>query len=175
MIEIKFGDTQVIIKRGQLTEAHVDVVVREADASLAEELSPGGLAVNQAVLTDAEDLRAEKLIYTRLPNWQSRYHGEKIDLERSYQNALVAAIDGGLETVAFPPLGLGARGFPGYEATVIALNTIERVVTLKDRRTDYRGAIKRVEIIVDNDEDFELYRRVHRAYAHRWDGSGVAA
>ena len=192
MIEIYFGQTKLQIRRGDLTEASVDAIVRETDAGLSEELTPktvldaGGEALAEAVekaraelgdeglkpgtsvLTAGGELDVQAVIHTTLPPWKNRYHGEKIALERSYESALVAAIDAELETIAFPALAIGARQFPGHEATVIALNTIERVVTLKDRRTDYRGAVERVEIVLASDEDFELYREVYNAYAHRW-------
>lgn len=198
MIETYFGQTKLQIRRGNLSQADVGALVRETDPFLGEEFSAGdlvegggrafcsavekarkelgdqGLATGEVVVTDAGELDAQVVVHTTLPIWKNRYHGEKIDLEKSYQNGLVAAIDRELSTVAFPALGLGARQFPGYEATVIALNTIERVVTLKDRRTDYRGAIERVEIVLATDEDFQLYRRVYGAYAHRWDDQRAA-
>lgn len=192
MIETYCGQTTLQILRGQLAERDVDAVVRETDAELQRELSPGGLAEAggtalqdaidaagdelgdggladaEVVTTDAGDLRAKAVIHTALPAWKDRFHGEKIDLEHAYENALVTAIENEWTTIAFPPLGIGERGFPGYEATVIALNTIDRVVTLKDRRTDYRGAIDRVELVVASEQDFELYQSVYDAYAHRW-------
>ncbi len=198
MLETYFGETKLQIRRGDLSQAKVDAVVRETDPSLGHEFGPDdlleaggdtvttaveaarkelgeqGLITGEVVVTDAGDLGAQVLVHTTLPDWKNRYHGEKIDLERSYQNAIVAAIDRDLTTIAFPALGLGTRQFPGYEATVIALNTVERVVTFKDRRTDYRGAIERVEIVLATDQDFQLYRKVYRAYAHRWDEQRAA-
>ena len=192
MIETYFADTTLQIVQGHLPERDVDALVRETDADLEREFAPGGLVEaggdalrtaigdaraqlgesglkpGTAVVTEAGDLPSQVVIHTCLPEWKNRFHGEKIALERSYESALVAAIDRELKTIAFGPLGIGERGFPGYEATVIALNTVERVVTLKDRRTDYVGAIERVELVVASDEDFQLYRRVYEAYAHRW-------
>ena len=197
MIETYFGETTLQILRGHLAKREVGALVRETDAELDEELSPGdltdaggqglrsaidaareelgdhGLPVGEVVVTDAGDLSADFVIHTHLPNWQSRFHGEKIKLERTIERALVSAIDREVKTIAFPPLGIGDRRFPGYEATAITLNTVERVVTLKDRRTDYRGAIDRVELVVATEEDFELYRSVFDAYAHRWGNQKV--
>ncbi len=197
MIETYCGQTTLQILRGHLPERQVDAVVRETDAELEEEFAPGdlvdaggpalreavadarqklgesGLGESTALVTEAGDLQAKAVIHTTLPPWKDRFHGEKIALEKAYENALVAAIDREFKTIAFPALAIGERGFPGYEAVAIALNTVERVVTLKDRRTDYRGAIDRVELVVATKQDFQLYQEVYEAYAHRWGDQNV--
>jgi O-acetyl-ADP-ribose deacetylase (regulator of RNase III) len=155
MIETTVGETRVRILRGSLEDGDARAVVRDVE--------------DEAIVVGEAREKEQGVIETRVPAWRGRFYGEKVELERAYQNSLVLAIERGYKTVAMGALGVEGRGFPAYEAMAVALNTIERVVTFEERRTSYRGAVERIDLYLAEEETFEVAKKVFRAYVHRWE------
>lgn len=131
---------KIIIKQGDITQEDVDVIVNAANTSLMggggvdgaihraagpsvlEECSKiGGCTTGEAVITNAGNLRAKKIIHTPGPAWKGGGHGESVKLARCYENSFKLAKENGLRTIAFPAISTGVYGYPIEKATWIAI------------------------------------------------------
>lgn len=89
----------------------------------------GGCPVGRAAVTPGFRLDARWVIHTATPGWNGGTRGEPVLLESCYRESLARADEVGAETIAFPALSTGARGYPLMEAARIAVDTVRSTST----------------------------------------------
>lgn len=143
---------EILLRRGDITEQHVDVVVNAAHSSLLggggvdgaihREGGPeilhecralragrygGGLPTGQAVATTAGRLPARWVVHTVGPVHQPGADGEL--LASCYRESLRVADELGARTVAFPAVSTGVYRWPLTDAARVALQTVRTTDT----------------------------------------------
>jgi len=160
---------KIVIKRGDITEEEVDAIVNAANTSLLggggvdgaihraagpsvldECKNIGGCKTGEAVITNAGNLKAKKIIHTPGPVWHGGKRGEQELLRNSYNNSFRLARENGLRTIAFPAISTGIYGYPLEEATRIAISEGVKVL-------DYFDEIR---YICFSQGDFEVYKKI---------------
>jgi len=137
--------------RGDITQQATDAIVNAANSSLlggggvdgaihraggpaileecrAIRASRGPLPPGQAAVTTGGRLPAKHVIHTVGPVWQGGKQGEAETLASCYSEALRAAEQLGLRTVAFPSISTGAFGYPPEKAAPVALEAVARAL-----------------------------------------------
>ena len=145
--------TEIVLVRGDITEADVDAVVNAANSSLlggggvdgaihrrggpailaeCRELRatryPDGLPTGQAVATTAGDLPARWVIHTVGPVYAKREDRRHL-LVSCYRESLRVADELGAATVAFPAVSAGIYGWPMDDAARVAVETVRDTPT----------------------------------------------
>lgn len=148
--------TEIVLVRGDITEAEVDAVVNAANSSLlggggvdgaihrrggpailaeCRELRatryPDGLPTGRAVATTAGNLPARWVIHTVGPVYSAREDRRHL-LVSCYRESLRVADQLGAATVAFPAVSAGIYGWPMDDAARAAVHTV------RDTATDVR-------------------------------------
>jgi len=130
----------IILKRGDITQQHVDVIVNAANSGLkggggvdgaihlaagptvmTECRALGGCLTGQAVITGAGKLFAKKIIHAVGPVWHGGNKNESQLLRDAYKNSFLLARREGLKRIALPAMSTGVYRFPIHKATEIAL------------------------------------------------------
>lgn len=159
----------ITIKLGNITKEDVDVIVnaantglrggggvdgaihRAAGPSVMEECRAiGGCKTGDAVITNAGNLKARKIIHTVGPIWQGGNHREPELLESAYENSLLLAKNENLRTIAFPAISTGVYGYPMEEATEIALGVGRR----------YEKDFDEIRYICFSKDHLDVYNRI---------------
>ena len=159
----------IMIKQGDITREKVDVVVNAANTRLAggggvdgaihraagpsvmEECRKiGGCPTGQAVITNAGNLPAKKIIHTPGPVWSGGNKGEAGLLEACYRNSFLLAREYGLKSIAFPAISTGVYGYPIKEAARIALGVGK----------EFEKDFDEVRFICFSERDCEVYQKV---------------
>jgi O-acetyl-ADP-ribose deacetylase (regulator of RNase III) len=78
----------------------------------------------EARITAGFRLPAAYVIHTVGPVWHGGNHGEPELLARCYRNALVLAVEHGVNSIAFPAISCGVYGYPVDQAAAIAVREI---------------------------------------------------
>ncbi|MBD3232514.1 MAG: O-acetyl-ADP-ribose deacetylase [candidate division Zixibacteria bacterium] len=139
--EIKINDSVIRLVKGDITDIDVECFVFYAQSNLKlgsgygtaisvrggpsiqeelDKLSP--IEAGQAVVSEAGNLKASKIIHANGPKFQEENLGEK--LKTTVDNCLKLADEKGIKQIAFPAMGTGFYGIP---ADVCARITIESV------------------------------------------------
>ena len=165
---------RIVIKHGDITTEDVAVIVNAANMRLAggggvdgaihraagpsvmEECRKlGSCGTGEAVITNAGNLGADKIIHTPGPVWHGGNRGEPELLENCYRNSLALAAENGLSTIAFPAISAGIYGYPIEKAATIALeeglkflNDFEEIRYICFSERDYRVYLKVYEELV---------------------------
>ncbi len=171
-IESKTQDDMgnILIKRGDIAEEKVDVIVNAANTGLRggggvdgaihraagsvvlEECKKiGGCKTGEAVMTTAGKLKAKKIIHTPGPVWKGGSSGEQELLRNSYKNSFKLAENAGLRTIAFPSISTGVYGYPIEEAAKIALK----------EGLSHKDLFDEIRYICFSGSDLEVYRRIY--------------
>jgi len=144
---------EIVLVRGDITEAEVDAVVNAANSALLggggvdgaihrrggpEILTecrqlratryPDGLPAGQAVATTAGSLPARWVIHTVGPVYSTREDRSAL-LASCYRESLAVADELGAATVAFPAVSAGVYGWPLDDAARIAVATVRGTPT----------------------------------------------
>ena len=161
---------RITIKQGDITQEDVEVIVNAANTRLAggggvdgaihraagptvmEECRIiGECPTGGAVITDAGNLKAKKIIHTVGPVWSGGSHGEAVKLAECYSNSFKLARKNGLRTIAFPAISTGVYGYPIEKATWIA---VEEGLRFKDEFDEIR-------YICFSESDHHMYKKVY--------------
>ena len=110
----------------------------------------GRLEISECGITEGFSLKQKKVIHAATPSYAIK--DSDLYLYKCYRNALAAAFEAGISSVAFPLLSSGIMGFPQREATDIA----EEV--LKD--PEYDDMFDRL-LLVCRSEQRSLTERIH--------------
>ncbi len=160
------------VYKGDITTIAVDVIVNVANSSLlggggvdgaihrkggkqilAECIlirnRQGGCPVGEAVITNAGNLPAKKVIHTVGPIWRGGEDGEAEKLKTAYLNCLKLAEQHHLKTIAFPNISTGVYRFPKKYAAAIALETI---------RSYESNLLEKVIFVCFDEENYNLYK-----------------
>ena len=126
---------KILLVKGDITKMEVDAIVNAANTSLlggggvdgaihkaggsqileeciAIRNRQGGCKVGGAVITNAGNLKAKKVIHTVGPRWNNGQSHEKKRLADCYRNALKLAEQHNLNSIAFPNISTGIYRFP---------------------------------------------------------------
>jgi O-acetyl-ADP-ribose deacetylase len=164
---------QIVLLRGDITEADVDAVVNAANSSLlggggvdgaihrrggpeilaaCRELRatryPDGLPTGQAVATTAGRLPARWVIHTVGPVYARREDRSAL-LASCYRESLAVADELGAATVAFPAVSAGIYRWPLDDAARIAVETVRDTPT----------SVQEARFVLFSDEVLAAFRR----------------
>ena len=156
------------IKLADITSEDVDVIVNAAntalrggggvDGAIHRSAGPsvmkecraiGRCDTGEAVMTNAGDLKAKKIIHTVGPVWRGGSNNEAELLKSCYTKSLLLAKDHGFKTIAFPAISTGVYGYPLEEAAAIAL------AAGKDLEEDF----VEIRYICFSERDLAVYNR----------------
>lgn len=116
----------------------------------------GGCAVCEAVITNAGQLKAHKVIHTVGPRWAGGIYNESDKLASCYSNVLALAEKYDLSTIAIPNISTGVYKYPKMAAAQIALQTVQ----------NYRStSIQKVIFVCFDKENYAIYQSLLAARA----------
>ena len=174
--ERQIGSTRIVLKRGDITEEEVDVIVNAANSGLlggggvdgaihraggpaileecrAIRARQGGCPTGEAVITTAGRLKARHVVHTVGPVWQGGAGGEAELLRNAYRNSLALAASHGAGTIAFPSISTGVYGYPVERAAPVALGAAHDWAL---ECSDFAV----IRFVLFSDRDLAVYRRV---------------
>jgi O-acetyl-ADP-ribose deacetylase len=163
--------TEIVLVRGDITEADVDAVVNAANSGLlggggvdgaihrrggpeilaaCRELRatryPDGLPAGQAVATTAGALPARWVIHTVGPVY-AKGEDRSALLASCYRESLRVADELGAATVAFPAVSAGIYGWPMDDAARIAVGTVRETAT----------KVREARFVLFNDDAYDAF------------------
>jgi O-acetyl-ADP-ribose deacetylase (regulator of RNase III) len=141
----KIGETTLRIVVGDIADQDTDAVVTAAhprlnkgsgtDGAIHTKGGPrifeeceriGGCPIGDAVITNAGNLKARRVIHAVGPVWQGGGEHEPELLASAYRRSLQVAAENGLRSISFPSISTGAFVYPLRLAAPLALETIIR-------------------------------------------------
>lgn len=159
----------ITLKVGDITKENVDVIVNAAntqlkggggvDGAIHKAAGPsvmeecralGRCATGEAVITNAGNLQAQKIIHTVGPVWSGGSKNEKALLESAYEASFKLASSGGLKRIAFPAISTGVYRYPKKEAAKIALSVGKK----------YDKAFDEICYVCFSIDDLKIYREI---------------
>lgn len=172
MIQNKFNDTTLEIKRGNIVDQpDFDAIVNAANARLRtgggvagaihrigdpeltkETRSMAPISPGEAVISSAPNFPNKYIIHCLGPVY-GRDKPEDTLLKDCYLNALKIAEENGVTSIAFPAISTGAFGYPKREAATIALTAVKEA-------SENLEHVKLVRFVLWAEEDYELHREV---------------
>jgi O-acetyl-ADP-ribose deacetylase (regulator of RNase III) len=112
----------------------------------------GGCITGGAVITNAGNLLAKKIIHTPGPVWHGGDHGEAENLRNCYINSFNLAKENGLKTIAFPAISTGIYGYPIEQATWIAIEEGIR----------FSNDFDEIRYVCFSENNYKVYQKVYR-------------
>jgi O-acetyl-ADP-ribose deacetylase (regulator of RNase III) len=173
-MRIRIGQSELVLKQGDITKEEVDAIVNAANSSLLggggvdgaihraggpailEECSQirarqGPCPPGKAVVTTAGKLKAKWVIHAVGPVWRGGHQHEDELLRSAYKESLRLAEEKGAETVAFPAISTGAYRFPLERAARISLDAV------RDFLFRHPGRIREVRFVLYNQEALSAF------------------
>jgi O-acetyl-ADP-ribose deacetylase (regulator of RNase III) len=170
------------VHKGDITTLSVDAIVNAANSSLLggggvdgaihraggsqilEECKQirskqGGCNTGDAVITNAGNLPAKKVIHTVGPVWQGGKYDERSLLASCYTSSLALATKNNIRTIAFPNISTGVYGYPKSQAAEVAVNAVHTFVS---RNTE---ALEKIIFVCFDDENYSIYKTLLEASA----------
>ncbi|MFH1350639.1 MAG: O-acetyl-ADP-ribose deacetylase [Pseudomonadota bacterium] len=167
-------EERIRIVGGDITKQEVDAIVNAANNSLLggggvdgaihraagpelleETRKIGGCPTGEARVSKGYRLPAKWVIHTVGPIWAGGMRNEETLLADCYRNSYKAALDLGINTIAFPSISTGAYGFPLERATEITMEETKRFF-----ETD--KSITRVVFVCFGEKVFNTYQEVYK-------------
>jgi len=159
----------ITIKIGDITGEDVDVIVNAANAGLrggggvdgAIHRAAGPSVMEEcrtiercetgnAVITNAGELKARRIIHTVGPVWRGGGSREQELLKSCYEKSFLLAKKNGLKSIAFPAISTGAYDYPIEEAAKIALSMGKR----------FKKDFDEIRYICFSERDFDIYNLI---------------
>ena len=164
--------TEIILVKGDITEARVDAIVNAANSTLlggggvdgaihrkggpdilaeCQKLRatdyPDGLPAGRAVATTGGRLPARWVIHTVGPTWAKTIDKSDI-LASCYREAMRVADELGVVSMAFPAISTGVYRWPMQDAARIALSTVRSVPS----------QVREVHFVLFSEEAYQIFR-----------------
>ncbi len=166
---------EVVLKRRDITEEVVNVIVNAANSSLLggggvdgaihrsggpailEECRKirarqGGCPTGEAVITGAGQLGARHVVHTVGPVWRGGKEGEPDLLRSAYRNSLSLAAEHGARTIALPSISTGVYRYPVEKAARVALSTVREW-------TAEQGDFEEIRFVLFSANDLRVYEK----------------
>ncbi len=164
---------EIELIKGDITKIKADVIVNAANTSLlggggvdgaihraggkqileecvAIRNKQGGCKVGEAVITNAGNLNAKKVIHTVGPNWNDGKSMEEEKLKNCYSNVLRLAEENNLSVIAIPNISTGIYRFPKKLASKIAISAV---------KGHQSTSVSKVIFVCFDEENFQLYKQ----------------
>ncbi len=177
---LRYGNVDIEIVQGDITEEDVDAIVNAANSSLkhgggvagaivrrggyeiqreSDEIiaTIGKIPTGEAVVTNGGKLKARYVIHTVGPVWRGGRNNEDELLSRAIYNALLRAHELGLKSISMPAISTGIYGFPKDRAVPIFAKSIKKFL---DEHMD--TSIRRIRIC-------NIDERTARIFAERFE------
>jgi len=169
--------SKIKILQGDITKVDVEAIVNAANTSLlggggvdgaihraggsqildecrAIRARQGGCDPGEAVITNAGNLPALKVIHTVGPVWTGDNEGgQRAVLASCYLESLRLAVANNLRTIAFPNISTGVYRFPKDIAAQTAFKTVQEFLSEND-------AIDEVIFVCFDIVNFNLYQKL---------------
>ena len=172
--------TNIHALRGDITKVKTDAIVNAANSSLMggggvdgaihraggpvilEECREiinrqGKCKTGMAVMTNAGNLPARKVIHTVGPIYNNGKEKEAQQLADCYNNCLNLVVENDLKSVAFPSISTGVYGYPKGEAAMVAVNSVKAFINHHPNR------IKEIILVCFDEENYNLYQNLLEA------------
>lgn len=163
---------KIELKKGDITQITVDVIVNAANTSLLGGSGVDGAIhkaagiafledyqkirnrqgkcnIGEAVITTAGNLPAKKVIHTVGPVYNDGKLNEKELLKNCYENSMQLAADNHLKSIAFPNISTGIYKYPKKEAAIIAINSVKE-----------NPVVEKVIFVCFDDENYRIYEEL---------------
>ena len=160
--------------RGDITKQQVDAVVNAANRTLlggggvdgaihraggpqilAEcktiRARQGGCPTGEAVITNAGELPARKVIHTVGPVWKDGRSGEPGKLHSCYVHSLRLAEEHSLRSIAFPNISTGVYGYPKEAAAAVAVAAVRGFLS---------EVVGQVRFVCFDEENYRIYEKL---------------
>jgi O-acetyl-ADP-ribose deacetylase (regulator of RNase III) len=171
LIKIEQFGTELIVKRGDITNEPVDVIVNAANERLAggggvdgaihraggpgimEECRKiGRCPTGSVVATTAGRMAARRVYHTVGPIWRGGDADEARLLASCYRECLNLVVREGWASIAFPGISTGVYSYPPDGAAEVALATVSDFLS----RTSH-PALKEIRFILFDERAFQIY------------------
>jgi len=159
----------ITIKLGDITREDVEAIVNAAntglrggggvDGAIHRAAGPtvmeecrkiGACPTGEAVITNAGNLKARKIIHTAGPVWNGGKKDEAGLLRNCYRNSFLLAKKNLLKTIAFPAISTGVYGYPIEGAARIALSV----------GREFEKDFDEIRYICFSQRDLQVYRLI---------------
>lgn len=115
-----------------------------------------GCKTGEAVITNAGNLPAKKVIHTVGPVYIDGRQNEPELLASCYRSSLQLAMENGLKIVAFPNISTGVYRYPKQEAAIITVKTVKQFIT------EHPEAFEKILFVCFDSENEFIYRQLLR-------------
>ncbi len=176
---MKIGDTEIIIKQGDITEEDTQAIVnaannhfymgggvagaikRKGGKSIEEEaVKLGPVDIGESVITSAGNLKAEFVIHASTMG--TDFKTDETNVRRSAASTLKIAQDKNIESLSFCALGCGVGGFSYKDSAKIISQEIFRYL----KQTE-SPSLRKIVLILYDAKSYEIFNKVVYGYLDR--------